>query len=219
MISAKLLIYLAIGTTAMLIPIVIQMAIYRQPMLKSLPLAALLTVAGTVGTWLLFFLENGWLGGTSFYGAVFFVPLAFIPVAMLLRMPYTVALDMCAPAECAMLVIMKVQCYLSGCCGGRVLWVNELGQNVVFPSQLAELVNALVLMVILLLLSRREKNRGLMYPIYMLLYGASRLVLNYLREQNTPFALGLPAGAFWSVCAIALGTVLLFLFQYKRKEN
>lgn len=218
MISLKLLIYLAIGTVAMYIPIAIQTVWYRQKFWKSVPLAVFLTVAGTVGTYLLFFLENGWIGGTSFYGAVFFVPAAFVLAAKLLRIPYGAALDLCASGQCVMLAIMKVQCLIGGCCDGRVLFINSAGEAVCFPSQIAELINALVLMVILMVLCRKEKNRGMIYPVYMLLYGCTRFVLNLFREDLSPFALGLPAGNFWSVWSIVIGAAALFVLKRKKQR-
>lgn len=219
MISLKLLIYLSIGTAVMYVPILIQTLWCRGKVLKSVPLTLLLTVAGTLGTYLMYYLESGYIGGTSFYGAVFLVPVLFVPVAKLLRLPYGQALDLCATGECAMLAVMKVQCLLSDCCRGMVLYTDAAGANVRFPSQLAELVNALVLMVILLCLSRKEKNQGKLYPMYMLLYGLTRFVLNLFREGKTPFALGLPAGNFWSVWSVLIGAAVLILLNRKKNHK
>lgn len=219
MVSLKLLLYLAVGTAVMYIPVLILTLRYSQKVLKSVPLTLLLTVSGTLGTYLMFYLESGYIGGTSFYGAVFLVPLLFVPVAWLLRMPYGYALDLCAAGECAMLAVMKVQCLLSGCCRGAVLYVTEAGAPVRFPSQIAELANALLLLVILLCLSRKETNRGKLYPMYMLLYGLTRFVLNLFREARTPFALGLPAGNFWSVWSVLIGAAMLFVLSRKKKQR
>lgn len=214
MISAKLILYVSIGTVAMLIPILLQSAWQKLRLWKSVLLAVILTVTGTIGTYILFFIENHWIGGTSFYGAVFFVPVAFLAVAKVLKESYPCVMDLCAPAECAMLVIMKIQCLLSGCCGGRILFGETR-----FPSQLAELLNALLIMVVLLLMARKKPGRGDLYPMYMVIYGCSRFVLNLLREKQDVFCMGLPAGNFWSVIAVACGIAWLLYYRRKQANN
>lgn len=215
MISATLLLYLAVGTLAMLPAVFIQVWWYKIKLWKSVPITIALTVCGTIGTYIWFFIENRWIGGTSFYGAVFFVPVAFLGVAKLFHLPYHEIIALCAPAECVMLAIMKVQCLLAGCCKGRML--EAIGVR--FPSQLAELINALVIFCVLMLLSRKLKNRALLYPLYMLIYGVTRLGLNFFRENQSPFLLGLAPGAFWSICAIVIGCVWLCYCRKSKKKT
>ena len=202
----------------MFIPIVIQTKWYQIPLRKSIPMALLLTASGTSGTYILFFVENHWLGGTSFYGAVFFVPVFFFLAAKILRESWLDLLDICAPAECVMLMIMKVQCLLSGCCAGRTLCLPWNQNWVQFPSQIAEMVNGFVIFLVLMWLARRGKNRGSLYGWYMVLYGSTRFVLNFFRENQSEFAMGLPAGAFWSVWAILFGSIALYLYTRNRNH-
>lgn len=202
-----LMMFLSIGTLAMFVPITIQGIWYQIKWYKRLLVAVLLTIAGTLGTFILFYIENGTFGGTSFFGAVFFVPIMFIFVAWFAKIRYDVLMDLCAPAECAMLVIMKVQCQLTGCCGGIRMITN--GREYIFPSQIAELINALILCVLLLLLSRKVKNKGGVYPRYMVAYGVTRFVLNLFRDGGAAGVLGLPLGNFWSLVSIAIGIVWL----------
>lgn len=212
----RLLLYLSIGTVAMLIPIMIQGAWYRITASKRLVAAVLLTVAGTLGTFLMYYIENGSFGGTSFYGAVFFVPILFVPVARLLKIPYSELMDLCAPAECVMLAVMKVQCLLTGCCGGINIMSN--GMTYVFPSQIVELINGLVIGALLLFMARKEENRGRLFPRYMVIYGVTRFVLNLFRRTPGAIILSLPIGNIWSLVSIAIGTVWLILLR-KRSGN
>ena len=117
------------------------------PMWKTLLSAAVLTVLGVLGAKLMYVLENGGFGGISYYGAVFFPPLFMVLLALLLRVPPLTLLDLCAPAECVMLALLKVLCLKNGCCGGRLLFTTASGGEIYFPSQIIELLNALVLMV------------------------------------------------------------------------
>lgn len=213
-----LLTFLLIGTLAMLVPITIQGIWYQIKWYKRISVAILLTIAGTLGTFILFYVENGTFGGTSFFGAVFFVPILFIPVARLVGIRYDVLMDLSAPAECAMLAIMKVQCQLTGCCGGIRMLTN--GSEFVFPSQIVELINALVLCVLLLVLSRKGKNKGSIFPWYMVVYGVTRFVLNLFRDGGSVRILGLPLGNFWSLVSIVIGVIwLIWIRKRAGKEE
>lgn len=198
----------------MLGPIMIQGSFYQVKVYKRLLLSVLLAAAGTLGTMILFFVENGEFGGTSFFGAVFFVPVLFVPITYLLKISYDSLMDLCAPAECAMLVVMKLQCFLTGCCGGVSL--SLLGSEFVFPSQLAELFTALFLCVSLLVLSRDKKCRGKIYPLYMVFYGVTRFILNVFRKTNIVEYLHMPFGNFWSLLAIFFGVLWLILIKNMR---
>lgn len=219
MISLKLLFYLAIGTAAMLVPIMIQGKWNDIKPLKRVAIAFLLTICGTVGTYILFFIENGWIGGTSFFGAIFFVPILFLPLAKLLKIPFGILLDICSPAECIMLAIMKVQCQISGCCGGRE--VCFMGEEFIFPSQIAEMINALMIFVILMLLAYRKNNIGKIYPLLMVIYGISRFILNIFREVWITTDMILPFGNIWSLLAVMVGIIWLIIIKKQncRKEQ
>lgn len=202
---------LAVGTIAMAAVMLLPRR-WRAglPMWKTLLSAAVLTVLGVLGAKLMFLIESGFWAGTSFYGAMFFPPLIMVLLALLLRVPPLALLDLCAPAECVMLALLKVLCLKNGCCGGRLLFTTASGGEIYFPSQIIELLNALVLMVMLLWLIRKGTWQGRIYPIYMLLYGITRFILNLLRDTK-PFLLGLPAGNFWSLVAIVIALIWLRL--------
>ena len=151
---------LSIGTGAMLILIAVMMVCYKEKLWKSVPVALLLTVTGTLGTYIWYLIECSRWGGRSYYGAVFLVPIIFRFVAKLIKIPYGDLMDYCAPAECVMLAIMKYQCFVDGCCEGRILKVYADGTWLSFPSQIVELINALTIMTILMFMGIKGKNRG-----------------------------------------------------------
>ena len=207
--NMKTILALSAGTGAMLVLIVILMAYYKEKLWKSIPVSLLLTITGTLGTYIWFFVElSGW-GGRSYYGAVFLVPVAFLFVARWMQIPYGDLMDYCAPAECVMLAIMKYQCLIDGCCSGIVLRTLENGSAVRFPSQIVELINALGVMTVLMLIALKKKYRGKVYAWYLIIYGVLRFVLNWFRDDNLPLLLGLPAGNLWSLMAIFFGLMWL----------
>lgn len=217
--NVKTIIVLLIGTAVMLLPILFLMRRYQIALWKGVPVSFILTVTGTSGTYIWFFVECSWFGGRSYYGAVFLVPIGFWYVAKLVRVPYGDLMDLCAPAECVMLAIMKYQCLVDGCCGGMILRVLEDGSEVLFPSQIIEMINALLVMAILMYIAIGNKYRGKIYAWYLIIYGVTRFVLNWFREGNEPLLLALPAGNLWSLLAIGLGVLWLTDRKLKIVKN
>lgn len=173
--------------------------------------ALLILITGVGGSMILAYIELGEFGGTSFYGAVFLVPLLMFP-AMLMKVTYKDVLNLTAPAECAMLVVMRFDCLDKGCCFGRYLPMLEFQ----FPSQIAEMVVGISVMLALIQMHKKDQQVQL-YPWYMILYGACRFILQGFRYGGTtPWVLGLSQGHFWSLISITIGTTWLLLSK-KRK--
>lgn len=204
--------FLMLGTFAMFFPILFLCKQYHISRWNSILITPVLTVVGTLGTCLLFYMENRQFGGTSFFGAVFFVPVVFMVVAPLFRIPYGKLMDMCAVGECMMLAVMRIGCYRSDCCRGRVLFYLKDNSPVVFPNQIAEMIVGIVLLVVLVLWSRREEKQGKLYIWYMILYGGIRFVLNFFRVDWVDWTGGMiPFGNIWSFIALIIGLSALFV--------
>ena len=215
----KLWLFLVIGTVLMTVPIVWIGRVYKQPVWKLLAATILLTVSGTAGTILMAYIEQGVIGGISFYGAVFMVPVAFAIVAFLLWIPYGKLLDLCAIGECVMLALMRVNCLISRCCTGRVLCVLESGKTLRFPNQMVELVVGLLLASVLIYWVYHKPHRqGSLYAWYMVLYGSIRFALNFMREEWAVWdpSKRFPMATIWSVVAVAIGIAWILL---KKNHN
>lgn len=210
-----LIFFLIMGTMAMMAVMLLCRIDYRIQIWKTVVLSVILTFAGVGGAKLMRFIEAGVFSGESFFGAVFFAPLIMLLFALLLKIPILTVLDMCAPAECIMLSLLKVNCLMQGCCAG--IYINILGTDLIFPAQLAEMLNGLVLTFVLLIMMRYENNKGKIYPWYMILYGITRFILNFFRETE-PFILGVAAGTFWSIISFFGGIILLIIISKKTKK-
>lgn len=210
--------FLSIGTVSMFLTLLIVSRIYSIKLWKKILITLLLTIAGVLGTMIMFFIESGYISGRSFFGAVFFTPLLMLLVARLLKISGGVMLDLCAPCECVMLILMKVNCYIEGCCEGYILRYDATGVPIRFPSQIVECINALILYIVLLVFMKNDKFHNTVYYWYMILYGFSRFILNFFRE-TTPFIWFLSAGHFWSLVSIAIGTLLLVFAKNKNKNK
>ena len=211
MLSGRMAI-IGLGAVAMFLSMLLRKKQFPQVAIWKMVLLTLwLTITGVLGTMILAYIELGEFGGTSFYGAVFLVPILILP-AMLMRITYKDILNLCAPAECAMLLVMRFDCLDKGCCFGRYLPALEFQ----FPSQIAEMVVAITIMITLIQMHRKDRQVQL-YPWYMILYGVCRFILQGFRYGGTdPWMLGLSQGHFWSLIAVAIGTVWLLLSRARK---
>ena len=131
-------------------------------------------------------IEAGTWTGVSFYGAVLIAPFPMIVVGYLLKLKLTETLALCAPAGCVTLIFMKIQCKITGCCYGRILWYQDNGRPVRFPSQIVEMIVGIILLFVLMRLIMSEKYQRYVYAWFLLLYGSTRFFLNLLRDTE-PF--------------------------------
>jgi len=177
--------------------------------------AIILTAVGYLGALCMAFIESGEWSGRSLFGSIFLAPVLMFPVAKVFKTPYGQLMDICAPAECIMLALLKVKCTIDGCCGGRK--IDFGGSSFIFPSQKVECAVFLVIMVILALMVLKDRHPGLVYPYYMVIYGVARFFLNLLRE-TTPWIGPLPAGNFWALISIAIG-ITAIVWTKKRVSN
>lgn len=203
---------IGLGGLAMLVSMLLRKKQFPQiAVWKMAVVALLLLITGVCGTMILAYIELGEFGGTSFYGAVFLVPILMVP-AMLMKIEYKDILNLCAPAECAMLFVMRFDCLEKGCCFGRYL--PELGFQ--FPSQVSEMVVGLTIMAVLIRMHKKDRQVQL-YPWYMIMYGACRFILQGFRYGGTdPWVLGLSQGHFWSLVSISVGTVWLLVSKARK---
>lgn len=196
-------IYLVIGTIGMIVLALLRAKKYEISYIKSIVSMCLLTLFGVLGVLILFYIENGYWGGQSFFGAVLITPILLFPVSVLMRINYLKYISFCAPAECFMLAVMKLFCIQSNCCYGNPKYpIFE-----VMPLQLIEAFAALGVMVGLILIEYKKNQLSTIYFWYFVLYGTTRLILNSYRAILGTFIFGLPAGHFWSIVSIFVGFI------------
>lgn len=200
------------GSIARLPALVIEGKRHNCRVWKVFPLTIVLTVVELVGTMILFYIENGYFGGMSYYGGILLMPLFCALVALIFRIPYSNLMDMCGAAAGGMLAVMRLECVYFGCCDGIDITLPS-GATFAFPSPIVELVTVLFLMAIVLWIGKDRKYDGKLYPIYLILYGTTRFVLNWFRAGNEPFVWILPPGNFWSIIAVVIGLVWIAILS------
>lgn len=215
--SNILLIVLAIGIVLMNMIVSSQMRRYMVLPWKSIPVVLALVLTGVLGSYLWYYVENLTFGGRSFYGAVFFAPVVFLPVSWILRLPYGDTMDFVAPAGCVTVAMVKIDCLLNRCCQGKILFVNQDDVFVRFPSQIVEMGAFLIIAGILTWMTYRKKFRGTIFLWFLILYGLSRFILDFFRDIKATYVLGLSVGSFWSLCSFIIGVILLLIARYRCK--
>ena len=179
--------------------------------LKAVLFATAVLFVGILGCKLLYVLENlqkirenGFtLGGFSFFGAALLVPLLMPVIGLAYRMKCVDSLDNSAVNVLGMLGTIRVGCLLTGCCGGTMCTLGA--RHFRWPTQLLEAVCDFGILAWLLILeSRPDNRRGLLYPRFLISYGAVRFIIEFMRDTPKDW-LGLSHGQWFSVIAVIAG--------------
>lgn len=181
--------------------------------------ATILMLVGLMGCKLLYVLENlsyvrenGFsAGGFSFFGAVFLIPPIMAVFGKLFALSPRNSVNACAPCVVLILAVMRVGCFLSGCCGG---WTTANGFT--WPTQAIESIGDF--MILFWLLNREPEGDRLLYSEFMLLYGVLRFVVEFLRDTPKDW-LYLSHGQWFAIVSVLMATVLLWRERTRKKES
>lgn len=192
----------------------------RLTLWKKLVVTLVSFVVAYFGVHLMSWIESGSFSGRSFFGAYFIGPVCAFLLCLLLRVPResrSDLLDLSGPCIVLTMGILKLACYIQGCCRGRVLWTAANGDPVRFPSQLAECAFCVILAAVLLYLIWRGRHRGRVLIYTYIAYGVGRFLLNFLRDVQ-PFHGMLPSGNLWALLSVLIGVTALYV-SYLRRVN
>lgn len=167
-----------------------------------------------------------WKGGTASTGMYLGVMLAALAGARWQQLPLSRLLDCAAPSAAAGLVFGRIGCFLNGCCFGAVADVPwairfpagsgpQLAQmsaglvapgapsEPVHPVQLYEALYGAVLLLLLVHLRKKPRRDGELAALFLLLYGAGRVLTELVRGDPRQFIGALSvAQAFWAVMIV-----------------
>ena len=180
--------------------------VYGITFLKALILALCIDVFGVAGVMLLGFIQSGFREwNNSFMGAMLFTPLFVALAGLALKIKPGKATAFSAAPISVMGASMKIGCYLSGCCGGIVIGAYRV------PVQLIESGVSLLIAAAMLVMERRPGRYRFVFPTYMVLYGATRLALEYLRDTEKNL-LGMSMGQITALVVLIIGAAFIILF-------
>lgn len=150
------------------------------------------------------FLE-GVPGGMSLFGGVFFLPVLYVIVAKLSKRSASDVCDVFAICTIFTVMCARTNCWLTGCCGGTVIPGTD---NLHWPTQFIEIVFYVVLIIILGKKIKVRQMRGKIYPLYMMLYGGFRFLLEFLREKDPQTLFHL--SHLWAILAVLIGAMFYY---------
>lgn len=146
-----------------------------------------------------------WQGGLTLYGGIVAGAIVGLVVARRLAMPAWRVADALTPSVALGTMFGRVGCYLNGCCYGKptdLAWGVtyppdsfpglEFGQVPIHPSQLYFALAGLLLFVVLWLIRKRVTVPGHLFWIFVALFGATRVFLDFTRayEDGAKLTLG-----------------------------
>lgn len=181
-----------------------------------------LTLSGVASVKILYILENIQetleygitLGGMSFFGAVFLVPVFMYPVGKLLSLRFGQTGDICALCVLAMIGSIRVGCFLTGCCGGTLVELGALRFH--WPTQAVESIGDFAILAVLYDYHKRGIHKGELYPMFMIGYSALRFFVEFFRATPKDW-LGLGHGHWFAIFALVIG--LIWIGFEKRKAS
>lgn len=188
------------GGLAMFLAIILRKQRYQITFKECCIISLVLVIGGISGAKLMFYIENGYFGGQSYYGAVFLVPVVLFFTSIWMKKDFGSLLSLAAPTGCLMPAVLRIGCLETGCCGGN----DFFNQHFPIPLQALEAITAILISVCLILIENDSKKRACLYGWYLIFQGCIRFVLNSFRKDLTAFIL-IPAGHFWSLIAFILG--------------
>ncbi|MBT5331199.1 MAG: prolipoprotein diacylglyceryl transferase [Porticoccaceae bacterium] len=133
-----------------------------------------------------------WEGGMSFHGGLLGVIIALALYARRLEIHFLDLGDFIAPLAPIGLFLGRIANFIGGELWGRpttgwwgMIFPTDPLAIPRHPSQLYEaFLEGLVLFVVLMLLARKQKTRGLLSGLFLLLYGSFRFLVEFAREPD-----------------------------------
>ena len=210
-----------VGAVGILILTLLRRKRYGFGIIKSIIFSILTVVLGLTGAKLLYILENLKdtiengisLGGVSFFGSVYLIPLLMAPLGYLFKLKPKQSLDAAAPAVAIMIGFIRVGCFFNGCCGG---WTTKSGFT--WPTQAMESICDFMLLFFLLQMEKNERFKGWLYPVLIAAYSSYRFLIEFLRNTPRGF-LGLANGHWFAIAGMMIGGVWILLLSLRNKKN
>ena len=189
---------------------------------KMMLINLLVTLCGIVGAALGAAVSGGTIWGKRLYGLMIADTLSIFVLSRPLKLSIADMGDFIAPPIMAVCFASKLDCIYRGCCYGIIIKKFETAPALRFPSAIVEMSIWAVLTIVLVLLERSKKTKGLLWPIGMIGFGIFRFITDYFRgapNERAIFFLGLSGGALWSLITVILGVIYLAWAIRKSKKT
>ena len=174
---------------------------------------------------IMFWMETGFRswGGNNIVRIFIYVPVFGLPVAKLLKVDKLKALSLLSFAPLLVHGVSHYGCIFFGCCSGYPFpggIYNPFYQDYRFPIQPIEAMGAVAIVGYLFYRARKKKYvpDGLEYPIMLTLFGSSRFVFEFFRNNEKMFW-GISNLAVHALFMFIVGVVWIILAKKKSTKN
>lgn len=166
-------------------------------------------------------------GGLVVYGGL--IVGLFVPYIYLNRMKktsYMAYIDIAVTSIPLGQAFGRLGCFCAGCCHGRPApegaWygmifpaetVPHMAGVPLIPTQLISALGDFILFFFLLWFTKREKFRGQVIPLYMILYSIGRFLVEFLRGDRRGNVGALSTSQFIAIFTFTAGAALYFVFK------
>lgn len=192
--------------------------VYNINKLKLIIFTLISPIIGVISTCIMSYIESGSFKGTSFYGAIFLMPIYVLIFSLLFKIKFNKLINLTAFLGMITSFILKIRCFNYGCCGGRKVNIFiEFKGYLTFPSQLVEMIFALLVFICLCIFLYKKKDRKDLYPIMMIIYGIGRFILNSYRFVMPLFSF-MAWGHIWSLVSVIIGIIWLIILKKKEQK-
>jgi phosphatidylglycerol:prolipoprotein diacylglycerol transferase len=138
------------------------------------------------------------ISGLTMLGGVVLSIIAIVVFCWIKKINIFKLCDTVAPAFALGIFITRIGCFLNGCCFGKpcdLPWgvvfpryspAGSMLQNIhLHPTQIYSSLYGAVILIILVLLDRKKRFDGFLTSIFLMLYGMSRFLVNYVRYYES----------------------------------
>lgn len=148
-----------------------------------------------------------------------FIPLFLYPISLVFKTGWRRTCDFMAPSRALFFGISKFACLFTGCCAGYECAFgiyNPAVKAVCFPAPLLEAFVSLAIMVVLLIIAKRNeyKATGLLMPLLLILFGSTRFFLEFARSGEKLW-LGCSDLSFHALFMIIVGIIMYVIIKRK----
>lgn len=124
----------------------------------------------------------------------------------------------------------RMGCYMAGCCYGSqttcsigITFPNESlappGISL-YPTQLFSVLGNFIITVLLVLLSRRNKEPGKLFALYLIFYSIGRMIIEFYRgDEIRGIYYGLSTSQWLSIPIFVIGISIYYYIRNKNKKN
>lgn len=182
------------------------------------------------------FQSSGRIGiaGLTMLGGVVLAIIVSLIFFKVKKMPILKTCDVMVPAVGLGEFLTRIGCFLNGCCHGvptDLPWgvtfnnphsacLPEYLHTVIHPTQLYSSLSGLIIFIVLMVVDRYKKHDGTLFFLFFILYGISRILVDFVRyyENSAMIGLGLTINQGISIAMLLIGIAGLVFLNFKKNK-